>query len=93
MSWDLLVANHVRAHADVWFYLYEVYLCNEVWLFVFTIILSIVPFLKLPFTFGLMMKLLKIFSDTDSIPDLECEVCDEQTINMLLHRFNINGIL
>lgn len=54
---------------------------------------SIVPFLKLPFTFGLMMKLLKIFSDTDSIPDLECEVCDEQTINMLLHRFNINGIL
>lgn len=93
MSWDLLVANHVRAHADVWFYLYEFYLCNEVWLFVFTIILSIVPFLKLPFTFGLMMKLLKIFSDTDSIPDLECEVCDEQTINMLLHRFNINGIL
>lgn len=26
------------------------------------------------------MKLLKIFSHASSIPDLECEVCDEQKI-------------
>lgn len=36
------------------------------------------------------MKLLKIiFSHASSIPDLECEVCDEQKINLLLSSFQL----
>lgn len=77
MLWDLLVVNYVWVYVDVWFYLYEVYFCNEVWLFVFIIILLIVLFLKFLFMFGLMMKLLKIFFYVSLILDLECEVCDE----------------